>query len=356
MVHSDTSHEISEERARVFLSCGDALFDLFLSGSSKSGDTANSGDTISAVTLHGDVGGSPLNVAFGLARLGHDARYLTKLSSDPFGARMRQFLTTNNVDSSLCIDTDLNTTLAIVETQEDGSANYVFVIDNTADVSLTVEELPQKLTEAIQVLHFASYSTVVPSTSEALGVLAERERNRRIISYDPNLRPSIEPDLDVWRKAFLRFASSADFIKASDEDIEALYGNATTLNSAGREDRFVSDCFGHGAQLVLITRGAEGVSGYNPDGSSVHRPGIEVDVVDTVGAGDTIQAAMLHWLATEGHLAASTSVQPGQGATEEPAALSGEVDLAASIDFAIRAAAITCGRSGADLPYRSELG
>ncbi|MBX2882195.1 MAG: carbohydrate kinase [Granulosicoccus sp.] len=313
----------------MFLCCGDALYDLFV------GESEHNDDVKSAVTLSGNVGGSPMNVAAGLARLGHHSHYFTKLSSDLFGRRMRRYLDHNKVDCSLSLNTDLNTTLAIVETNDDGSANYVFYTDNTADVSIAESELPATLSEDLRVVHFGSYSTAVEPTGGSLLALAQRETKKRIISYDPNLRPTIEPDVDKWRAVFAGLASTANLIKASDEDIETLLGK-------NREEQFVADCFSHGAELVFITRGPDGASGFKPDGQTVQVPGVAVSVVDTVGAGDTFQAATLHWLHKEGHLAGANS-------------LVGDVDLEASMAFAIKAAALTCTRSGADLPYLSEL-
>lgn len=313
----------------MFLSCGDALFDLFTLPENPEG----SGPT--AVTVSGNVGGSPMNVAVGLARLGHQSGYFTKLSSDVFGQRMRKFLSLNELDTSLCIDTDLNTTLAIVETNEDGSANYVFYTNNTADVSIGIEELPSSLSNEIRVLHFGSYSTAAEPTASALLTLAQREKGNRFISYDPNLRTSIEPDIDKWREVFAGLASTATLIKASDEDIETLFGK-------NQEERFVSDCFNFGAELVFITRGPDGSSGFAPDGETVSVPGVKVDVIDTVGAGDTFQAAILHHLVTHDHLTEDGSLQ-------------GDVALADATQFATSAAAITCSRVGPDLPRLSDF-
>ena len=312
----------------MFLCCGDALFDMFVTKNRE-------GETVSNVNLAGHVGGSPMNVATGLARLEHKSRYFTKLSSDLFGQRMRGHFKANGIDTELCVDTGLNTTLAIVETQADGSAAYVFYTDNTADVSIQSSELPETLPADVQVVHFGSYSTAVEPGSSSLMQLASRESASRVISYDPNLRPSIEPDIEKWREVFAGYASSANIIKASDEDIETLFGK-------NAEEKFVADSFAHGAQLVFITRGPDGASGFSADGQTAHQKGVKVSVVDTVGAGDTFQATTLHWMQREGHL---------KGAAE----LDGTVDLAACIELAINAAAATCTRSGADLPYLSEL-
>ncbi|MBX2837709.1 MAG: carbohydrate kinase [Gammaproteobacteria bacterium] len=312
----------------MFLSCGDALFDLFAMPQNSSEVSPT------AISLSGDVGGSPLNVAVGMSRLGHRSGYFTKLSTDVFGQRMRKFLEINDIDTGVSVDTSLNTTLAIVETQADGSASYVFYTDNTADVNLTLEDLPSTLGDTVTVLHFGSYSTVVEPTATTLRTLANRETESCFISYDPNLRPSVEPDLDKWRDAFDGFAATAKLIKASDEDIQTLFGS-------GKEDNFVADCFSRGAELVFITRGPDGSSGFARGGKQVVVPGVAVDVVDTVGAGDTFQAAMLHYLKTNNH------IDRGQ--------LVGVVDLERATRFAISAAAITCTRAGADLPSLSDV-
>ena len=321
----------------MFLSCGDSLFDMFVAeqaGDKQLGTDAGTADN-TRIAISGVVGGSPMNVALGLARMGHSSRYLTKLSNDIFGQRIARFLDNNQIDRTLSAPTDLNTTLAMVETADDGAAQYVFYIHNSADVSLAPAELPEKLPDAVQVVHFGSYSTAVEPCAEALKQLAERESSGRIISYDPNLRMSIEPNVETWRSSFARFCATANLVKASDEDIESLYG-------AGQEEKFVADCFDHGAQLVYITRGPNGGSAFDSEGGSAQADGVNVKVVDTVGAGDTFQAAILHWLATENHLNAGASIE-------------GRVDLQASLAFATRAAAITCTRRGADLPGLADL-
>jgi len=316
----------------VFLSCGDSLFDMFVATGAESGNWQSDNTRVS---VEGVVGGSPMNVALGVARLGHSSRYLTKLSGDLFGKRIAQFLDNNAVDRSLCVPTDLNSTLAMVETGPDGSAQYVFYIENTADVALVVDELPAALPDDVRVLHFGSYSTAVEPVAGALQHLAARESTTRLISYDPNLRLSIEPDVAVWQASFKKFAACANLIKASDEDIESLYGK-------GCEDNFVADCFSNGAQLVYITRGPDGGSAFSSNGDNAVADGVAVQVVDTVGAGDTFQAAILHWLADKNHIGSGASIE-------------GSVDLQGSLAFATKAAAITCSRRGADLPVISDF-
>jgi len=313
----------------VFLCCGDALFDLFVDSDANDNNMG----------LSGGVGGSPLNVAIGLSRLGHHSRFFTKLSNDPFGQRMRAHLADNRLDTDLCVDTDQNTTLAIVEKKPDGSAKYVFYTDNTADASIESSDVPASIPDDVQFLHVASYSTVLPVTGRTLIGLVERESQHRAVSYDPNLRLMIEPDGAVWRQAFERIASCAFVIKASDEDVDTLIG-------PGQYDQFIERCLELGAQAVFVTRGPDGAMGADCTGQRVDLPGVSVSVEDTVGAGDTFHAAVLHWLATHGHVGA---IDNGRST------LSGQLDLDGCVRFALQAAAITCTRRGADLPNLDDI-
>jgi len=313
----------------VFLSCGDALFDLFV----------DSDPDQNNIALSGVVGGSPLNVAIGLARLGHHSQFFTKISSDPFGQRMKRHLDENDLDTSLCVNTKQNTTLAIVEKQHDGSAKYVFYTDNTADASITTADLPPKLSSDTQFLHLASYSTVLPKTGVSLQALVARESANLAISYDPNLRLMVEPDINLWRNAFKTIGQHAFVIKASDEDADALMG-------PGKHDEFLDTCLAMGAQAAFLTRGPDGAIGVDKTGQRVELPGVSVKVEDTVGAGDTFHTAVLHWLVTHNHVGA---VENGR------AKLAGSLDLNACIQFALQAAAITCTRRGADLPSLNDI-
>ncbi|PID60635.1 MAG: carbohydrate kinase [Gammaproteobacteria bacterium] len=311
----------------MFLSCGDALFDLFAAPRSEAG----------SIALHGRVGGSPLNVALGLARLGAESAFLCKNSGDVFGRRLRQCLVANRVDTRWVVDTDRNTSLAVVETGADGVPSYAFYLDGSADVSLEESELPEKLDDAVRAIHFSSYSTVRQPVAGALLALARREGTDRIISHDVNVRASVEPDLDVWREARQAFGEVAHLVKASDEDLAILAGRSSVDIEA-----FAADALALGASLVLVTRGDAGAHAFTADGQHVQVPAVTVGVVDTVGAGDSFQAASLYWLAGKG------AMQGGQ------LKLDG-LDLGAMLTFAVNAAAITCSREGADLPLLEDI-
>ena len=313
----------------MFLSCGDALFDLL----------AVPGDDAAGVRLEGHVGGSPLNVAVGLARLGNPTGYLCKNSDDLFGERIRAYLDANGVALDWVLPTARNSTLAIVQTDAAGAASYVFHIAGTADVSIREEELPASLPDALGVVHVGSYSSVVEPTAGALLALVRRESARRLISYDPNVRLSIQPDTHVWRDRFAELAGVADVVKASDEDVAALGGGARDRDAF---DAFAADAIGRGVRVVLVTRGGDGAVAYAADGRVSEVPGVPVTVRDTVGAGDTFQAATLHALAAGG------AIDGGTLRLER-------VDLDALAGFATAAAAITCTRDGANLPTLAEL-
>ena len=310
----------------MFISCGDALIDVFNQPT----------DIVGKVAMHGHVGGSPLNVAVGLARLGNEAGFLCKNSSDFMGQQIAAYMKLNGVRDDWMLETSLNSTLAMIQTNADGSANYSFYTDNTADVSLRTNELPDKMPDSLDALHFSSYSTAVGSTRRALLALAKREAGNCVISYDPNLRTSIEPDTSIWRDTFAQLSPLANYVKASDEDISMLFGDGKSFES------FAVDTIGAGASLVAVTEGADGCTLYTEDGRRARSKPIKVTVADTVGAGDTFQAASLHWLKAHGCISNGTLNLA-------------DADIEACVNFAAVAAAITCTRHGADLPTLQEV-
>jgi fructokinase len=310
----------------MFLSCGDALFDLF----------AGPNDDPAVIRLEGRAGGSPMNVAIGLSRLGAKSAYFTKLSRDGFGERLMATLSRENVDTSLIVRTDALSTLAIVALNEKGVPAYSFYTQGTADVSLSPADLPAQLPAAIKVVHIASYSTAVEPVGSSLAAFVAREAAQRVISYDPNIRASIEPDLDVWRAKVALLSRSAHLMKASEEDVALLYPERTPESLA-------ADWIGAGVAVAIITYGSDGATAFTAKKVSATVPGVRVAVVDTVGAGDTFQAATLDWLGRKERLS--------------PEALTGldKQELTAMLSYAAQAAAITCSRRGADLPRAAEL-
>ncbi|MES1163705.1 MAG: PfkB family carbohydrate kinase, partial [Rhizobacter sp.] len=169
--------------------------------------------------------------------------------------------------------------------------------------------------------------------------LVERERARgasgALIAYDPNIRLNVEPELARWRDQLDWMLPRTDLLKVSDEDLGLLLPDT-------RIEDFAARALAAGVRLVVVTRGAKGAVGWNAQGSVAIDP-VPVKVVDTVGAGDTFQAALITWLAEHDSLRVSAllALTPAQ--------------LREALKFAARAAAITCSRRGADMPRRSEI-
>ncbi|KAA0972292.1 carbohydrate kinase [Aureimonas fodinaquatilis] len=312
----------------MFLCCGDALFDLF---------AKPAGNDIATLNIEGRIGGSPLNVALGLARLGHHSAFFTKLSEDLFGRKIRAFMAAENIDQQFLIPTRRSTTLAVVSLSESGAADYDFHIDGTADRSIRQEQVPDEFPDALAAIHIGSYTTVTEPTASALLKLIGQQSARRFISYDPNIRASIEPDLDVWRAQIARILEQADFVKASEDDLAQIYPGRAL-------DSVLADWVSVGPAMAIVTMAEHGAIAFSATGHEVQVPGLPVAVIDTVGAGDTFQAASLAHLAETGQLSAEAlrSMSPQQ--------------IRELLSFAIKAAAITCSRRGADLPRRNDLG
>lgn len=310
----------------MILSCGDALFDVF----------ARPGASRGSIALDARVGGSPLNVAVALRRLGQPAAFLSKVSTDPFGRRLIDYLESEGVDTSQVARSEAPTTLAIVALDDNGMPAYSFYTSGTADRSLEPADLPPRLPDSVLAIHIGSYATALEPTASTLERLVERERARRFISYDPNIRPSVVPDAALWRGRVAALAALAHMVKASAEDIAFLYPGASV-------DDVLRGWLGCGARIAIATLAEAGAMAVTSQGAMARVGAPQVRVADTVGAGDTFQAATLAWLAEHGRLA-----------PDGVAALSSE-DLAALLAFAARAAAITCSRRGADMPRRGEL-
>jgi fructokinase len=307
----------------MFVVCGEALMDVYMGGSTPTG-----------MTLDARIGGSPLNVAQGLARLARPSAFLTSLSTDALGERLLASLRAEGVDTSLILRNDAPSTLSVVSVDASGVPRYAFHGNGAADRQITHDTLPA-LPPATRVLQFGSYALAVEPVGSALRALAARERDRRLIAYDPNVRLNVEPDLAHWRAVVEQMVSIAHLVKVSDEDLGLLYPAETPEQVAAR-------WLAQGAVLVAVTRGRHGASAWTR-AAQADVPSPETKVIDTVGAGDTFQAALLTWLDEHGALT--------------PEALS-NLD-AASLDtllrFAARAAAITCSRRGADMPRRADL-
>lgn len=311
----------------MYLVCGEALFDFF------SEDDASG--LASTVNFKAIAGGSPFNVAVGLRRLGVDAALFAGLSTDYLGRRLQQVLRNEGVPADYLVDFAAPTTLAMVAVGANGSPHYSFRGEGCADRQLKPEHLPQ-LGAEVRGLHIGSFSLVVQPIADTLLALVQRESGKRLISLDPNVRLNPEPNIDLWRTRVATLVVLADLIKVSDEDLSLLYPEQDP-------QRVIEGWLQHRCQLVFLTRGGEGATVFSRHHGSWSVPACSVKIADTVGAGDTFQAALITWL-TEHHL---DSVEGVQSLARE------QID--GMLRFAVQAAALTCSKTGPDLPYRQQL-
>ena len=308
----------------MFIVCGEALFDVFATGRTPTG-----------LGFDGRIGGSPFNVALGLARLGQPVGFCGAIGTGFAGERLMQALAEEGINTAAVARVDAPTTLSLIGLDAAGVPSYAFYGHGGADRQLRPEHLAAVPAAALA-FHFGSYAMVVQPVAASQRLLVEREHRRSVISYDPNIRTNVEPDLVVWRETLQWMLPRTHLLKVSDEDLALLHPGQSIA-------QFAANARAAGTPLVVVTRGAAGAVAFTAR-DTVAMPPVTTAVVDTVGAGDTFQAGLLTWLAESGRLS--------------PAAI-GSLDAEAlqqALSFAARAAAITCARRGADLPRRAELG
>ncbi|MHC8339415.1 carbohydrate kinase family protein [Pseudomonas sp. HLT2-19-2] len=311
----------------MYLVCGEALFDFF------SEDDASG--LASKVNFKAIAGGSPFNVAVGLRRLGVEAALFAGLSTDYLGRRLQQVLQDEGVRPDYLVDFAAPTTLAMVAVGANGSPHYSFRGEGCADRQLKTEHLPE-LGPEVRGLHIGSFSLVVQPIADTLLALVRQESGKRLISLDPNVRLNPEPNIDLWRSRVAILVELADLIKVSDEDLRLLYPEQDP-------QRVIEGWLQHRCQLVFLTRGGEGATVFSKGHGSWSVPACSVKIADTVGAGDTFQAALITWL-TEQQLDSVEGVQS-----------LGREQIDGMLKFAVQAAALTCSKTGPDLPYRQQL-
>jgi fructokinase len=275
------------------------------------------------------VGGGPANTAKALARLGHDVQFIDGISTDEYGVAARKELLDDEVKLDLALTSDKPTCLAIVSLDANGGASYEFKIDGTATFDFNLNWLPDPSRFKPQVLHIGTLVTVIQPGADVLYDWAMQVAEFAPIVFDPNIRPSVMGDHDLYEASVEKWAALSSVIKVSDDDMAWLYPGQKYEDVA---QRWIND----GAALVVVTRGSQGIIGITAEGS-VEVDGAKITVADTVGAGDTVGAIIVEAMIEKGILA-----------------LTGDV-LKAVLHRAAVAAGITCSRKGAQPPYKHEL-
>jgi fructokinase len=275
------------------------------------------------------VGGGPANTAKALARLGHDVHFIDGISNDAYGQSARAELLRDGVNLDLTLASDKPTCTATVTLDAAGGASYEFLIDGTATFDFASSWLPDPYRYQPQALHIGTLVTMIEPGASALYDWAMQVAELAPIVFDPNIRPSVQPDRDLYEAAVEKWAALSAVIKVSDDDLAWLFPDQSIDDVA---NRWIND----GVFLVVVTHGANGLVGYTA-GGRVEVPGVKVDVVDTVGAGDTVGAIVVEAMLTHGLIA-----------------LHGDL-LRGVLARAAAAAAITCSRKGAQPPFKHEL-
>ncbi len=309
--------------AEVILSCGDALIDFAPL------TAADGRDAVRPM-----VGGSCLNVAVGLARLGIPAGFVGGISVDLFGRMIAEHAVSSGVDLRYATRSDHQTTLAFVRTVA-GEAQYAFYDAGTASRNWTYQRGAIPFA-AIEAVHVGSTTLAHARGASETAALIADARATVTISFDPNCRPNLVKDRQSHLARMNAFAAAADMVRMSDVDFNYLYGDD---NYAARAETLLAG----GCSLVVITRGINGAEAWHRTAGAVKVAAPAVTVVDTIGAGDSFQAALLFALSRQGRLA-----------RDRLSAIRAD-ELYGALSFACRCAALTCTRAGADPPTISEV-
>ena len=307
----------------MLLSCGDALVDFLPT------KCADGRDAVVPMA-----GGSCLNIAVGMARLGAPAGFVGGISTDLFGRMITDHAFASRVELRYATRSDHQTTLAFVRNVA-GEPQYAFYDQATASRNWIYRHgsIPFDQIEAI---HVGSTTLADDQGAAQTLALVQDARGSVTISFDPNCRPNLVKHKALYVERMDAFAALADIVRMSDVDFEFLYGGD---DCAGRAKSLIKT----GASLVVVTRGIRGAQAWYRGGGVVEVQAPTVDVVDTIGAGDSFQAALLFALRAIGR------IRTGSLAQSKPD------ELCRTLSFASSCAAFTCERAGADPPRQSDV-
>jgi len=293
--------------------CGEVLIDLIPDGTERK-----------AV-----VGGGPANTAKALAKLGIDAQFIDGISTDKYGQMALKQLHKDGVLLDFVKFSDKPTCLAIVYLNEAGGASYEFVIDGTATFDFSPLWLPDPVANKPSLLHIGTLVTAIEPAATVLFEWAQNVAKVSPVVFDPNIRPAVMSDRTEYVKQVERWVSISSAVKVSDDDIYWLYPSVEL-------DQVANKWLAMGPELVVVTFGDKGLTGYRKD-EKVAVDAKKVVVADTVGAGDTVGAILVEAIVEDGL-----------------DKLTGD-RLAEMLDRAAKAAAITVSRTGALPPSKAEI-
>ncbi|MBW0159675.1 carbohydrate kinase [Sedimentimonas flavescens] len=308
----------------MILCCGEALIDMIPTPTNAGRD---------GFVPH--AGGAVFNTAIGLGRLGTRVGMLTGISTDMFGQQLSEALRGSHVEVSHVITSERPTTLAFVRLA-DGHATYSFYDENSAGRMLSPDDLPE-IPGDISALFFGGISLACEPGATAYQALLDREGDTRAVMIDPNIRPGFIENETRYRARLEAMLRLSDIVKVSDEDLNWIEPAPPSLREK------IDGLLDKGPALVIVTRGGDGAVGYLPDGAELHVPVKRVQIVDTVGAGDTFNAGVLAKLSE-------------LGALRKPALRELAPDVVRqALTHGTQVAAVTVSRAGANPPWAEEL-
>jgi len=278
-------------------------------------------------------GGGLFNTAIALGRLGESTGFVSGISTDMFGQLLIQHLEDSRVSTAYCVRSSNPTTLAFV-TLVNGIAQYSFLDENTAGRMLDVQALPS-LPEKVKALHFGGISLIAEPCGSTYEEFLRRMKHAKVISFDPNIRPGFITDEQAYRTRLRRMIGMSDIIKVSEEDLE-------WMEPGGRFEHIAHNWIDGGASVVTLTMGGGGARSITKT-LDVHIPVEPVEVVDTVGAGDTFNAGFLASLTASGAL------------TKTHIRNLNEQCLREALSYGSKVAAFTVSQVGANPPWRDQL-
>ena len=237
-------------------------------------------------------GGAPCNVLAMLAKLGHKTAFIGKVGRDFFGEQLKSAIEEVGIDGTyLRMDDKVPTTLAFVHTLQDGDREFSFYRNPGADVMLTEDEIPVELIENTKIFHFGTLSMTHGAVRKATQKALETAKKAGVlISFDPNLRPSLWEDMEVAREQVLYGLNYCNVLKIADNEIQWLTGKEDYTNGV----QWIRQRFD--IPLILVSLGKEGSRAYYQDQLIEASPFLQKNTIETTGAGDTFAGCVLHYL------------------------------------------------------------
>jgi fructokinase len=275
------------------------------------------------------VGGGPANTAKALAKLGVKTYFIDGISTDKYGQMAKAELLAANVLLDYAQYSNKPTCTAKVTLSSSGSASYEFVIRDTATFDFSDQWLPDPQRLNPSLLHIGTLATVIEPGASVLFEWAQSVARVAPIVFDPNIRPAVLGNSDEYVKNVEKWVAMSSAVKVSDEDLDWLYPSKAI-------DEIVNEWLEVGVQLVVVTLGDKGITAYRKN-EQISVDAVKVDVADTVGAGDTVGAVLVEAIVDNGL-----------------DRLTGEV-LKTMLNRAVKAAAITVSRTGANPPSKDEI-